>query len=165
MSRPRLIIGIDPGPVPGIAGLWFHETDTRATEARFTFAQCDVVTCLDILDTWLRDSKLDTPNILIATEKFVVSARSARSATASAGITTRAILQSVHDEVRRLGITLVTRPAATVKPWADNERLNAAGLYRPTTGSTHARDAARHALYAAVHDGLYLDPLKRKKER
>lgn len=165
MPRPRLVIGIDPGPTPGMAALWFREGHYHAADAGLTFAQCDVVTCLDIIECWVNTSELDTKEVLVATEKFVVSGRTGRSATAQAGTITRAVLTSVEDEICRQGIKLVTRSANNVMSWADNERLHAADLYRPTTGSVHARDAARHALYAAVHDGLYLDPLKRRKER
>jgi hypothetical protein len=54
------------------------------------------------------------------------------------------------------------RAAALVKPWATDRRLTAAGLLDPTAGMGHARDAARHALYAAVHLQLTTDPLSKK---
>jgi hypothetical protein len=46
-----------------------------------------------------------------------------------------------------------------VKPWATDTRLAAAGLMEPTTGMRHARDAARHALFAAVKTYGLPDPL------
>lgn len=53
------------------------------------------------------------------------------------------------------------RPAAAVKPWATDKRLEAAGLMAPTEKFTDARDAARHALYCAVADLGLPDPLSR----
>jgi hypothetical protein len=48
-----------------------------------------------------------------------------------------------------------------VKPWATDERLEAAGLLDLTKGMRHARDAARHALFTAVKDGGVPDPLSK----
>lgn len=52
-----------------------------------------------------------------------------------------------------------SRPAATVKPWATDKRLGAAGLLEPTEKFADARDAARHALFCAVADLGLPDPL------
>lgn len=60
------------------------------------------------------------------------------------------------------GITVTVRPPALVKPWATDRRLEAAGLMSATAGMpAHARDAARHCLYAACHDLGLRDPLSR----
>lgn len=53
------------------------------------------------------------------------------------------------------------RPAATVKPWATDKRLIAAGLYDLTAKMTDGRDAARHAVFCAVHDAGWPDPLSK----
>jgi hypothetical protein len=36
------------------------------------------------------------------------------------------------------------------------------GLYTPTKNMPHARDAAKHALYAAVRYGFLRDPLSQR---
>jgi hypothetical protein len=54
------------------------------------------------------------------------------------------------------------RNASLVKTWATDKRLAAAGLLDATKGMQHARDASRHALYAAVHTGMARDPLSTK---
>jgi hypothetical protein len=63
------------------------------------------------------------------------------------------------------GITAVTRAPSLVKPWATDKRLSAAGLWEVTNGMPdHARDAARHCLYAACKDAGMRDPLSRAGE-
>ena len=65
----------------------------------------------------------------------------------------------------RYGLVLAWRPAANVKSWVqarDWARLKAAGLWDITAGQPHARSAAWHCLYAAVHDGGLPDPLSRR---
>ena len=54
------------------------------------------------------------------------------------------------------------RPAATVKPWATDERLKKAGLLAVCHGMPHAADAMRHLLYRAVRDAGVPDPLSRR---
>jgi hypothetical protein len=69
-----------------------------------------------------------------------------------------------HDSTAegRRGARWFQRPAAHVKPWATDERLEAAGLLEATKGMRHARDAARHALFAACKDGGIPDPLSKR---
>jgi hypothetical protein len=105
--------------------------------------------------------------IVVAIEKFVVRRRAAASSTAAAGATTRDLvgqLEATALDVRRrtAEVRVVLRSAAEVKPWATDTRLEAAGLLSACTGMRHARDAARHALFAAVKDAGAPDPLSRK---
>lgn len=53
------------------------------------------------------------------------------------------------------------RPAATVKVWATDRRLQKAGLFDLTAKMADARDAARHAIFCAVHDCGWPDPLSK----
>ena len=77
-----------------------------------------------------------------------------------AGRVTRELIGVLADlAAGRPQVTVIRRPAGLVLPWATNHRLAAAGLMAPTVGMPHARDAARHALYAAVRDGGMPDPL------
>jgi hypothetical protein len=57
------------------------------------------------------------------------------------------------------------RTAAVAKAWATDIRLGRTGLLDETKGMTHARDAARHALYTACKEGNIPDPLSRKAKR
>jgi hypothetical protein len=81
---------------------------------------------------------------------------------ANATVTRTAVdeLKAVMEGYR---VTVATRPAAMVKPWATDERLKKAGLFPVTAGMPqHARDAMRHLLYRAVRDCGVPDPLSRR---
>ena len=85
--------------------------------------------------------------------------RAGKSATTEAGRITRELIAELTRHA-----PMHVRPAVTVKRWATDKRLEAAGLIGPTRGLPHARDAARHALYTAVKAGVTRDLLSVKIE-
>lgn len=89
-----------------------------------------------------------------ACERFVVSRRAGRSASAHSGQKARDIIGALVAS----GHTVHLETAAAAKRWATDKRLAAAGL-TPTEGLPHSRDAARHALYALVKHYRCPDPL------
>lgn len=154
------VIGIDPGPTPGLVRLLFVDG---------VLITVDVVQCSSSMLMPIALSLLPGKGVLVSetylqVERFVIGRASMRSG--SAGAVTR-------DQVGRLlelatsmgGVYPVQRPATEVKAWATDKRLSAAGLITPTKGMTHARDAARHALFCAVADGKIRDPLSTKARR
>lgn len=161
------VIGIDPGPTPGMVLVRFNDGP---------FGVCHVVQCNHGVAASLFDALLNldphTPTT-VGIEKFVVGRRSGRSSTPQAGAVTRDLIGALrevweeHDSTQdgRLGGRWFMRNAARVKAWATDERLEAAGLLAPTKGMTHARDAARHAIYAAVHDAGVPDPLSKQQNK
>lgn len=99
---------------------------------------------------------------LVAVEAYVIGPRSARSSDAGAGKLTRSLIEHVLAWAEREGIPARSRPAAEVKPWATDRRLDAAGVTAPRgTGMRHALDGGRHALFAACSDLGFPDPLSR----
>lgn len=153
------IIGIDPGPIAGVVrlGLLRPETGTTLTEVQALQGTPGLLTDLLNMLTQLGLSA-------IAYEQFVVGPRAARSATHAAGARARNMVGAIESwalDVLDRDLFLHQRPAAMVKPWATDERLDAAGLLEPTKGMRHARDAARHALFCAVRDYGLPDPLSR----
>lgn len=157
MSGPLLILGVDPGVTTGLAALGVR--DGRITQAQ-------ALQCSAGWARWLVRSILDhEPDArrVLAVERFVVGPRAARSSTATAGALTRDLIGALLQTAESHGARSVTRPAAAVKPWATDLRLDAAGLLAPCAGMGHARDAARHALFAAVHDAGLPDPLIRTR--
>lgn len=149
------VIGIDPGPTPGIVVVEFYKGRINDLQV----IQCTAGALYDVLhgiDASLAD--------VVAVERFVARGR----ANAAQTITRDQVANlSMHHRDR-----IVQRSASEVKPWATDRRLQAAVLTRDdtnlfllTAGMRHARDAARHALFAAVKDGGLPDPLSKEFKR
>lgn len=165
--RPLSVIGVDPGPIPGVVLLELEPmADGLSCWLRETFAfQCSGNAAPDLVRSLLLESNA----ALVQVETYVVSPKSGRLASAKESAMTRdmvgAIQQLVEDHHRgdisgQTG-TFVQRSAGQVKPWATEGRLARARLLEPTKGMRHAKDAAKHALFAAVHDGGLPDPLSK----
>lgn len=171
-----LVLGVDPGPVPGIALLACRRlpasksdpfwTDLDSPPFQYAIEPVVVLQCLDITAAELVAVMVEAfgvlPPNLIAIERFVVGRRSARSHTPVAGRTTRDLIGVISQAAEQAGGQVVQQTAAQVKPWATEHRLHAAGLLEATAGMRHARDAVRHALFAGVGRLGWPDPLGRK---
>ena len=151
------VIGIDPGPTTGIVVL--GGPDPLAIQSNAAAAPVVLAGLLS----------LDTSPVLVQIEAFVVGRTSMRAG--HHGVLTRELIEQLrhvwetHDSgpAGRLGGRWLQRSAGNVKPWATELRLASAGLLEPTKGMPHARDAARHALFAAVRDGGHPDPLSKRR--
>lgn len=146
LDRPA-VIGVDPGPTTGIAVLDLHDYS-------HALIQADAGSVVHLVRSYSGGALLR-----VAVERYVIGLRAARSAKAGAGRVTRDLIGALAALEPELDTPVVQRSAAEIKPWATDERLRAAGLY--TRGMPHARDGARHALFAAVHDCGAPDPLSR----
>jgi hypothetical protein len=159
-----IYLGVDPGPVPGIVVL---QVDGGAVAAHAL--QCTAGIAAAVVDHLLADSveamaEFGGPaRVTLAAEKFVIGKASMRSA--GAGAVTRDLVGQLQRVAALHGVRYVERTASQVKPWATDDRLAHARLLEPTKAMRHSRDAARHALFAAVHDGALTDPLSRKAHR
>ena len=169
------ILGIDPGPIPGIVRIQmdinrpgYNLVANGAFLRDVQAMQISPGLIEPVLDLLTQPSESDRREYrpVIALEQFVVGRRSALSATPAAGALTRGMVGVVEAWAARNRVECIGRVAAEVKPWATDKRLQAAGLLEPlTTGMRHARDAARHALFCAVKDYGLPDPLGRKAGR
>lgn len=158
MTKPVYILGIDPGPTTGIVGLfimpprqlWYHQPD---------IVQCNAHAAPGIVGHLLRTGPMEPDTqLVVAIERFVVGRGSMVSG--SAGEVTRDLIGYVEHTAAEVGARVITRSAAAVKPWASAKRLMHAGLFSEVGG--HARDAARHVLFAACADYGHADPLSVK---
>lgn len=145
----RYVLGCDPGLTTGLARI---DLDTRAWE----LVQVTPGAAPAVLAALGPTGTLVT----FAVERFVVGPRAGRSSTPKAGQVTRELVALLSDLARGLGAQVFTAPAAGIKPWATNKRLDAAGV-TAAAGWGHARDGARNALFASHHLGLLPDPLSR----
>lgn len=148
------VIGVDPGPTPGVVAL-------RVVDGAITSAE--VVQC-SAGALWSVLSALDPERrALLAVERFVVRGRA------------NAVQSLTRDQAANLEALYAgraaLRSASQVKPWATDRRLQAAvlpgdtSLFLLTAGMRHARDAARQALFCAVHDAGVPDPLSKGAAR
>lgn len=166
MSSGLRVIGVDPGPVPGIVVLDlepFAVSEGRWID-RAAALQCTANTAPYLVEALLLEHG---GAALVAVEQFVISGKSGRVSNARDSGVTRDLVGALQQVVSshhrgpvtgQLG-TFVQRSAGQVKPWATDARLAKARLLEPTKGMRHARDAARHSLFAAVSDGGLPDPL------
>jgi hypothetical protein len=149
------ILGIDPGGTTGFADLigWpgYYHVEPTQLRGRDTGDMDPVGAVKAMLGI--------RTYTVVAMERFVVSRRAGRSKTSGAGEQARNIIGAVTSLCQEAGVPVVLRSASQVKAWATDNRLEAAGLLAPTRGLPHARDATRHALYAAVWDCGLPDPL------
>lgn len=153
MGQPvTAVIGVDPGGTTGLAVVAFQTFGENAPRYIGSYGQyTEPAELFEQVRFWVGAM----PGIRLAAERFVVSRRAGRSATAGAGTTARNIL----GQLTTFNVPLSLRTASEVKKWGTNKRLDAAGLLEPTIGKPHARDAARHALYVLVATLGCPDPL------
>ncbi len=151
-----LVIGVDPGPIPGICCYYVIEHELGCADA----AQVTPGLISPLIRQLVAEAAgIDVHRTVLCCEEFVVRGRSGRSATPEAGNRTRRMIGELEALARRLGLEFHTHTASDVKQWATDRRLRAAGLYQPTEGMRHARDGARHALFGGVKHAGVTDPL------
>lgn len=149
-------IGIDPGLTTGLAVVscehaqWVHPAAV----------QCDAGTAPALAD-WLFSLHAGTGVRCCGQIEEFRAGRGPGSRGRQAAVT-RTLVMALTAIAGQHGILLAVRPAAIAKPWGTDKRLAAAGLLDVSAGLPHARDALRHALYAACHDGGAPDPLSRQ---
>jgi hypothetical protein len=151
-----LVIGVDPGLSTGVLAVEFDEDGVQRPGSRIAVQIHGSSGVVPMVQTLI--ARRPALEHLLAVEAFVNSTRAARSRTPIGGREARALIT----ELGELGVHVFSRNASLVKTWATDKRLEAADLLVCTKGMSHARDAARHALYAAVHCGYTTDPLSRK---
>lgn len=158
-----IVVGVNPGPTPGIVGLLIEEGRITDVQLAQTSAGIVGLTVGGIVMRWKGHPEITDArdaSVLIGVERYVVGHRSSRSSTAGASAITRDMVGVIERCGVELGAVVVQRNASQVKAWATDERLERAGIEIPK-GMRHAKDATRHALYAACHAGLLPDPMSK----
>lgn len=159
MTGALCVIGCDPGLTAGLAiaywdGAWGHPGAY----------QCDAASAPALLD-WLvavntGPSVTGSLQVRAGIEEF--RAGTGAGARGGAAGTTRALVEELTAVLAAREVPVLTRPAADVKTWATDKRLDRAGLLAVTAGMpNHSRDAMRVLLFCAVHSGGVPDPLSR----
>lgn len=155
----RLVIGVDPGQTTGVLAMLVEAGHiVKDSPIVVQIHHVDGAGVLELIGALFDRGHSEDVAPVLAVEHFVVSTRAARSSSSRAGLTTRNLI----GELRYLNAVFISHPAVTVKKWAMDRRLDKSGLLASTQGMHHARDAARHALYAAKELNLIHDPLSTK---
>lgn len=149
-------IGIDPGITSGIAWGTFSRYVNRS-EWDLHAASCDGDALIDIM-LWriAAYQAAGCPKPLLFAEKFIQSNR--HPGKQADFEKSRDWVASAVNMATRSGATCVLRPAADVKPWATDKRLERVG-FPLAPKLKDARDAGRHLLFGAVKSGKADDPL------
>lgn len=141
-------LGGDPGDTAGLfLGFW-SLASRKLTDYRAW--QCGANGALELLG-WVLD---DWGHLIGAAgiEEFRSGPKSVKLHGTSAPATSR-MVTAMAGQIAAAGIAVSVRPAGTVKTWATDSRLQAAGLLAATSGMPkHARDAGRHSLFTACAD-------------
>jgi hypothetical protein len=151
VSPIAFVLGIDPGPSTGI-GLLRRDGRARAF-------QCDAGAAAWLLTAVCADAVLAGRGAA-GIEGFAPG--NGPGAVMRAGRLTRDQVRQLEAVAAGWGIPVTARYMAHVRPWASDERLRRAGLYELTAGGAHCRAAMRHALFCAVHDCGWPDPVGRE---
>lgn len=163
MTGVLCVLGVDPGPTTGLAIAYWDEESWMYPGAY----QCDASSA-PALAGWLASLHGSATRPAVRAVRGQVeefrpgTGAGARGANAAV---TRTAVDELKAVLESYKVTVATRPAATVKPWATDERLKKAGLFPVTAGMPmHARDAFRHLLYRAVRDCGVPDPLSTRRK-
>lgn len=160
MTGVLCVLGVDPGPTSGIAIAYWDDESWMYPGAY----QCDASSAPALVG-WLASLHGSATRPAVRAVRGQVeefrpgTGAGARGANATVTRTAVDELKAVLESYR---VTVATRPAAMVKPWATDERLKKAGLFPVCRGQGHATDAMRHLLYRAVRDCGVPDPLSRR---
>jgi hypothetical protein len=149
---------MDPGPTPGLVCLTYSQVALVSVRVVQASANC----ALDVLQMWF-ESLPAVAEVYFQAELFVVGTKSFRAG--SPGARTRDMVGSAVTLAGTHNVHTELRNAAAAKAWAKDERLEKAGLLGHLVGMKHAKDAARHALYTACHEGNIPDPFSKKARR
>ena len=134
-DEPQTVVGVDPGPDPGMVVL---------------LCQSGRLLRVDVLKSEAALDDAMATAALVSLERFVIGRGTVRK-TRGGTEATLDMIGRVKADAHRHGVRLVSMPAGAVKPWATNAKLKAWGALVP---GDHHRDAARHALFAAVRAGI-----------
>lgn len=146
-AMDHVVLGIDPGPKPGIAALRIREGRLKSVTVHNESEPEEV-----IWDYWWTNSWSSTYVLWVAIEKFVFG-RATMQRARKGSHETHAMAEALRKFTAERYIKTQYLAAGNVKPWATDARLREWDIWQECRNG-HQRDAARHALYMAQRRGL-----------
>jgi hypothetical protein len=156
------VLGGDPGNTAGFLLAGWRPGERKAAFARAF--QCDGDSAALLL-AWICDSEAAlTPGITAVQIEAWDSRPLPGGLHGASPSAIQAQISDLEAVLAGRGVPCVIRPVADVKTWAGDERLKRAGLLDTVSPAPmrHAKSAAWHCLYCAVHDCGLPDPLSRR---
>lgn len=159
MAGVACFIGCDPGSCTGIALAYYSNDGSGWVEPEAY--QCNANSATALLAWLISKNQVTRLPVRAQVEEFRAgTGAGARGPDASV---TRILVEKLAQVLRDAKVPYAVRSASEVKPWATDVRLERAGLIAVTSKMPRdARDAMRHLLFTAVHDGGVPDPLSKK---
>lgn len=162
-GQPWSLIGGDPGGTCGLA--WGTYSRYKEGVLRnpplwdLRAASCDPEAYFELLEWKLRTWGPQGENrpVVLFVELFVTAGRNKSVKAADADATRQRVEQS-RALATKYGVPVKAYPAAAVKPWASDKRLEVVG-FPLAPKLKDARDAGRHLIYGAFKHGIADDPL------
>lgn len=163
-ARACRLLGVDPGRVTGLfavdvlsapLGGWYPDGHPVATSCAFTPAQLAPEDVPDFLRFWLENVASSGCPVVIAVERYVITARTARLTQQPAALEVTGVVKHL---AREAGVPVVEQLKSNAARLASDDRLRELGWY--SRGRRHETDAARHALLAlATTDAVLFERL------
>jgi hypothetical protein len=152
-------IGIDSGKTVGMGFLDYANRQLVG----ISLIQVDYISAPVVLEAMLGRYYADPEHVPLrfAGVEAFLAGRSAGSKGPYAELT-RQVVFDMSQILQSWGYHVSKRPAAEVKTWATNKRLESIGFAERSsmTDMNHAWDGGRHALFTAKHDAHLPDPLR-----
>lgn len=177
LMRRVHVLGVDPGTKTGFCHLlvsrpddpqdlqhWVPTATPQFQEAGVWDNYHQMWSWLSDWEAWTVNQRRDVP-LVVSAEAFIAGSNQRHGKGQKSLQDPLGMLQALKERIHVMttagqDITWYSRSASTVKRWATDERLRVAYPHSLTAHmkTTHARDAARHATYAAVKLGYARDP-------
>lgn len=172
------VLGVDPGTKTGFCHLlvsrpadpkdlqhWVPTATPAFQEAGVWDNHHQMWHWLSDWEAWTTHNRADVP-LVVSAEAFIAGSNQRHGRGQKSLQDPLGMLEHLRTRIERMRqhdgreILWYSRSASTVKRWATDERLRVAFPHSlpERMKTTHARDAARHGLYAAVKLGYSRDP-------
>lgn len=151
-TRACRLLGVDPGQTTGLfavdvtsgpVGGWYPNGHPLFLACELTPAQLPPEDVAAFVTRWLNRVAGSGCEVVIAVERYVITARTARLSQQPATLEVTGVVKHL---AREAGVRVVEQLKSNAAKLASDDRLRQVGWH--ARGRRHENDAARHALFA-----------------